>query len=176
MNILVVTGSPRKHSNTDMMAEAFAEGAREGGHEVKVVNLYDYQVSPCLACEYCFTHDGTCVQKDDMNTLLADVDRTDALVFASPIYWFDVSAQTKCFIDRLYAFARHGFRVSAAAMLLDSASPDVYGAARAQLSDICSYLKWENKGTFEAPNMTGRGCFNGTDYRKAAYEFGRNFA
>lgn len=75
------------------------------------------------------------------------------LVLASPIYWFDISAQIKCFIDRMYACAKTGFHITSAAMLLDSGSPGVYNAAQAQLKDICDYLKWENKGAFTAPGM-----------------------
>ena len=174
MNILVVTGSPRRGSNTDMMAAAFAEGAREAGHAVTIRNLIDYKVAPCKACEWCFTHEGVCVQKDDMNELLSDLDTTDTLVVASPIYWFDISAQSKCFIDRMYAHARKGFNVTAFAMLLDSGSPDVYGAAESQLADICAYLGWENKGTFQAPGMNGRGCIANTGQLEGAKEFGRN--
>ena len=176
MNILVVTGSPRKGSNTDLMASAFAEGAQEAGHDVTVRHLHEHKVEPCLACEYCFAHDGTCVQKDAMNELLADVDAADALVVASPIYWFDVSAQSKCFIDRLYARARKGFSIKAFAFLLDSGSPGVYAAAEAQLADICGYLEWENKGTFTAPGMDGRGSIKDTGYLDGAREFGRTFA
>lgn len=175
MNILVVTGSPRKGSNTDLMAAAFAEGAQEAGHGVTVRHLHEHKVGPCLACEYCFAHDGMCVQKDDMNALLDDVDAADALVVASPIYWFDVSAQSKCFIDRLYARAVKGFSVKAFGMLLDSGSDGVYGAARQQLADICSYLNWENKGAFEAPGMEGRGSIKDTPYLDGAREFGRAF-
>lgn len=157
MNILVVTGSPRKGGNTEILADVFAKAARENGHEVTVRKLSGLKVGPCLACEYCFTHDGVCVQKDDMNEILKDVHEADMLVLASPIYWFDVSAQMKCFIDRMYACASTGFHITSAAMLLDSASPSVYSAAQAQLKDICAYLKWENKGVFTAPGMTEKG-------------------
>lgn len=172
MNILVVTGSPRKNCNTELMAEAFAQGARSAGNTVTVKNLSSCKVGPCVACEYCFTHDGVCVQKDDMNELLRDVDQADMLVFASPVYWFDISAQMKCFIDRLYARAVKGFHVTSAAMLLDSASDGVYGAARTQLEDICGYLKWENKGVFTAPGMTGRDGIKATRKLDEVRHFG----
>lgn len=175
MNILVVTGSPRKGCNTEMMAEAFAAGARAAGNTVTVRNLSRCHVGPCLACEYCFSHDGVCVQKDDMNELLADVDLADVLVLASPIYWFDISAQMKCFVDRLYARAVKGFHIKGMAMLLDSGSDGVYGAARAQLEDICGYLKWENRGVFTAPGMTGRDSIKSTDYLDGARRFGESF-
>lgn len=176
MNILVVTGSPRTGSNTDLMAEAFSEGAREAGHTITVRNLCERTIAPCLACEYCFTHDGQCIQKDDMNEMIIEVDKADALVIASPVYWFSVSAQTKCFIDRIYARLRKGFRISSCALLLDSHNSGVYGAARKQLESMCSYLNWENKGVFEAPGMEGRGHIKKTGQLDAVREFGTTFA
>ncbi|WP_283606549.1 flavodoxin family protein [Faecalispora anaeroviscerum] len=90
MNVLVVTGSPRKGGNTEIMAEAFAESAKAAGHQVTVRKLSTLKVNPCLGCKYCFTHDGVCVQNDDMNSILANLQQADLLVLASPIYWFDV--------------------------------------------------------------------------------------
>ena len=105
MNILVITGSPRKGGNTDIMAEAFAQGARESGNQVTVKNAGAMNIAPCQACEYCFAHDGACMQQDDMTEILAEVDKSDMLVFASPVCWFGMSAQIKLVIDRLYARA-----------------------------------------------------------------------
>lgn len=172
MNILVVTGSPRRGSNTEVLADAFAEAAVECGHRVMVRKLSGLKVGPCLACEYCFSHDGVCVQNDDMNEILKDVAGAELLVIASPIYWFDVSAQTKCFIDRLYACAKKGFHIKAAAMLLDSGSPGVYTAAQAQLKDICEYLGWRDLGAITAPGMTEKGSI----YQSSALEQVRTFA
>lgn len=158
MNILVVTGSPRKNGNTEIMAEEFAKSAIEAGHNVLVKKLSEKKVNPCIACEYCFTHDSVCVQNDDMNEMLKDLDQADMLVLASPIYWFDVSAQTKCFIDRMYAFAKKGFHLKSIAMLLNSGADGVYDAAEAQLKSIASYLKWEIKGIIKVPNLRKKGA------------------
>lgn len=160
MNILVVTGSPRKNGNTEIMAEVFAQSSTEAGHQVTIRKLSEKKVNPCIACKYCFTHDGTCVQKDDMNELLKDLNQADMLVIASPIYWFDVSAQTKCFIDRMYAFAKKGFHIKSIAMLLNSGADGVYGAAETQLKAIASYLKWEIKGIIKIPNLEEKGSIN----------------
>jgi multimeric flavodoxin WrbA len=157
MNILVVTGSPRVGGNTEIMADVFVESARAAGHEVTVRKLSKLTVNPCIACTYCFTHDGVCIQKDDMNDILKDLDQADLLVLASPIYWFDISAQTKCFIDRMYAFAKKGFHIQSIAMLLDSGSDNVYAAAEAQLEAIGSYLKWEIKGVVKIFGMMEKG-------------------
>lgn len=98
-----------------------------------------------------------------MNGILTDLDQSDMLVLASPIYWFDVSAQTKCMIDRMYAFAKKGFRINSIAMLLNSGSDHVYDAATAQLNSICSYLKWENKGIVTISGMTEKGSMLHSD-------------
>ena len=65
MNILILSGSPRKGGNTELLAEAFAKGAAEH-HHVEIVSVRDYKVNPCLGCNACFKTDGVCAQKDDM--------------------------------------------------------------------------------------------------------------
>ncbi|WP_312430310.1 flavodoxin family protein [Lacrimispora sp.] len=171
MNILVVTGSPRKGGNTEIMAEVFAESARAVGHEVILKKLSSLKVNPCIACKYCFEHNGVCVQKDDMNDILKELDRSDMLVLASPIYWFDVSAQTKCFIDRMYAFGKKGFQIRSIAMLLNSGADNVYAAAEAQLKAISSYLKWEMKGIIKIPDMTEKGSMLGSLHLQKVRDF-----
>ena len=66
MNILILSGSPRKGGNTDLLVEAFVKGASQK-HHVEVVFVHDYKVNPCLGCNACFmSKDNTCAQKDDM--------------------------------------------------------------------------------------------------------------
>lgn len=157
MNILIVTGSPRKNGNTEIMASAFAESAKAAGHTITIKKLSSLKVEPCLACKYCFTHDGVCIQNDDMNGLLTHLDQTDMLVLASPVYWFGLSAQIKCFIDRMYAFAKKGYHVKSIALLLNSGSTEQYDAPNAFMNSICSYLKWENKGILTISDMKDKG-------------------
>lgn len=99
MNIVVLSGSPRKGANTDIMVEAFAETAREGGNTVEVVRVASKKIAGCLGCQYCFAHEGVCVQKDDMADVIESLKGADMVVFASPIYWFDITAQEKAAID-----------------------------------------------------------------------------
>lgn len=161
MKILIVSGSPRKGGNTDIMAQAFAQGAQSRGHQTAVQSLGGLKIAPCLGCQYCFAHEGQCVQKDDMAGLLQQVDQADMLVFASPIYWFDVSAQMKCFIDRLYARGKTGFRHTKTALLLNSGAPGVYDAAIAQYKATCSYLKWNDMGIVAVGGMKAKGDMAG---------------
>lgn len=84
MNIVVLSGSPRKGANTDTMVEAFAETAREAGHTVEVVRVASKKIAGCLGCRYCFAHKGACVQKDDMADVIESLKDADMVVFASP--------------------------------------------------------------------------------------------
>ena len=102
MKILRVYGSPHKKGTTDALAEAFLSGA-DPRHAVERVWLGEKKVAPCLGCEYCRSHDGTCVHGDDMAQLLPKVLAADLVVFVTPIYYFGFSAQIKAFIDRFYA-------------------------------------------------------------------------
>ena len=149
MNIVVLSGSPRKGANTDTMVDAFAETAREGGHTVEVIRVAGKKIDGCLGCQYCFAHEGACVQKDDMADVLE-------VVFASPIYWFDITAQEKAAIDRLYAFGATGFPFTKTALLLDSHSEGVYDAPIAMYKAACAYCKWDDQGIVTISGMTDR--------------------
>ena len=83
MKIVVLSGSPRKGANTDTMVEAFAETAREAGHAVEVVRVAGKKIAGCLGCQYCFAHEGVCVQKDDMADVIESLKDADMVVFAS---------------------------------------------------------------------------------------------
>lgn len=157
MKIVVLEGSPRKGGNTQIMAEAFAEGAREAGHTVELVDVASKNIAGCRGCKYCFTHDGDCVLKDDMTAVRETLKTADMVVFASPVYWFDFTAQMKAAIDRLYAFAVPGVPFSKVALLLDSGSDHVFDAAIAQYKATVSYLKWEDKGIICIPGMNEKG-------------------
>lgn len=173
MRITILNGSPRPGGNTEIMAHAFEKGALEAGHEVTLINLAGKKVAGCLGCQYCFAHDGECVQKDDMADILKVIDQTDLLVFASPIYWFDITAQLKSVIDRMYARAKIGFHLRKTALLLDSASEGVYNAALAQYKAMCVYLRWESVGELCIPGMTEKGSMKSAALLEKAYELGK---
>ena len=103
--LLAVIGSPRKEGNSATLARQVAAGAEATGAEVEIFYLHEMNIQPCTACEACREETGKgCVIDDDMQTLYPKIRQSDALVIASPIYWFTVSAQMKLFMDRWYAF------------------------------------------------------------------------
>jgi len=173
MKNVVVNGSPRAKGNTEMLAEAFLRGAWEAGHEGSLINLREKKIAGCLGCQYCFSHDGVCAQKDGMEEILAELDQADMLVLASPIYWFDVTAQTKAVIDRLYARGKRGFHFHKTALLLNSGSDGVYEAVLTMYRNICGYLNWQDQGIITAPNMSYKGAMQDAPALKAAYELGK---
>lgn len=148
MKIAILNGSPRKE-NTYAMCEAFAEGAKEAGHEVEILNVGKMKIAGCLGCEYCHTKgEGACIQKDDMEQVIEAYKTADMVVFASPIYYFDVTAQLSAAIQRVYCI---GKPVAAkAALLLSSASPAPYDGAIATYKGICAFTGIEDAGIITA--------------------------
>ncbi|WP_343008214.1 flavodoxin family protein [Parolsenella catena] len=176
MNIVVLSGSPRKGANTDTMVDTFAEAAHEGGHTVEVVRVAGKKIAGCLGCQYCFEHEGACVQKDDMAGVVESLKNADMVVFASPIYWFDITAQEKAVIDRLYAFGATGFSFTKTALLLDSHSKGVYDAAIAMYKATCAYCKWEDQGIVTISGMTERDSMASSPKLEEVRELARKLA
>lgn len=104
MNIIGINASPRKNANTQTLVEAVLAGASDKGAETRLVNLRELNINGCLGCEGCKKQLGTCVQKDDLSTLMREMTEYDAIVMGTPIYWYQVTAQFKMLVDRLYSF------------------------------------------------------------------------
>ncbi len=143
--------------NTEIMADAFMEEALKKGHDVVKLNVGQMDVIGCMACESCFANDGQCVIEDDMAEIMERLDETDLVVLASPIYWFDITAQLKAVIDRLYARAIKGFHIKESILLLDAMSDGVFTAATAWYQDVTDYVHWTDRGVITIPGMETKG-------------------
>lgn len=86
------------------LVESFMKGAREKGHSVEVISLAKKEVKPCLGCNAC-RYEKPCIQKDSFNELVPKIKEADCLVFASPLYFWSISARIKAFIERFYCIA-----------------------------------------------------------------------
>jgi multimeric flavodoxin WrbA len=102
LKILILEASPRRKGNSTVLAEQAAAGAIDAGAEVKKFFLHDMDIHPCNGCDGCLKN-GTCGVKDDMQLVYPELLSADALLLASPIYWFTYNAQLKTCIDRWYA-------------------------------------------------------------------------
>lgn len=103
-NIMILNGAPRATGNTMAMIEAFTQGAESAGHTVTRFDLQKMNIHPCLGCCGGGKDPASpCVQKDDMDQIYAAFKAADTVVFASPMYYWGISGQLKCAIDRMYA-------------------------------------------------------------------------
>lgn len=97
--VLIISSSLRTGSNSEILAREAERGARDAGHNVKFITLKDKDIHFCRGCLACQTL-GKCVIQDDMNTLITDVQQADVLIYATPIYYYEMSGQLKTFLDR----------------------------------------------------------------------------
>ena len=149
MKIAVLNGSP-KRGNTAVMVNAFVEGAEAAGHEVEVLHVGKMKIAGCLGCEYCHTKgEGACIQKDDMAEVMPAYLESDMIVYASPIYYFDVTAQLSAAMQRVYAIGKPA-KATKAALLLSSGSPNSYDGAIATYKAMVGYLGLEDAGVITA--------------------------
>ncbi len=161
MKIAIFNGSPRKQ-NTAAMIDAFREGAESAGHEVEIYHVGKMNIAGCKGCEYCHTKgEGKCIQKDDFDKLLPPYTEADMIVFASPIYYFTMTAQIEAAIQRVYCIGKPA-KAKKAALLLSSGSPGVYDSAVAQFKGYMAYAKIENAGI-----ITAAGSENQSDEKLA---------
>ena len=147
MKVLVLNGSPHPNGATADMVSAFEKGAKEAGHEVIIFAVARMNVKGCLGCEYCHNKgEGKCVQQDDMKALYPEFLSADMVVFASPIYYFTLSAQLQAVIHRTYAFGIPK-NVKQTALILSSGDAFVYGPAITQYyQSIVEYWGVKNAG------------------------------
>jgi multimeric flavodoxin WrbA len=155
MKILVLNGSPTPNGNTVALVNAFKEGAESKRHEVNVVNVAHKKLKGCMACNFCKRNNGQCVQKDDMQEIYPLIQAADMIVFASPIYYFIMSAQLESVIHRFYAINSPA-KAKYSALLLSSYSPNVYTGAIAQYKDMIGYMGMTDKGIVTADNSTNK--------------------
>ena len=83
--VLILSGSPRKGGNSDLLCREFARGAQESGCDVEILRVAAKKIAPCSACYYCRTHSGECVHKDDMADVLQKMIDADVLVLKAVI-------------------------------------------------------------------------------------------
>ncbi|MGM9608820.1 MAG: flavodoxin family protein [Eubacteriales bacterium] len=100
--VLILSGSPRKGGNSDILCDAFLRGVEEGGNTVEKIRVAEKNIGYCRACYAC-KGTGTCVIRDDMAEIIEKMIDADVLVLASPVYFYAVDAQMKALIDRTVA-------------------------------------------------------------------------
>lgn len=174
---VIILGSPRKNGNSGTLAKRAIAGMLSVGGSYEAFYLNGLNISPCQACEYCRRNDTEqCAIKDDMSLIYSKIKEADALLLASPIYMFSVSAQLKLFMDRCYAIPRslEGKRVG---ILLTYGDVDEYasGAINAinTLKDEYNYKQAEIIGILHGSANDKGEIASNTRLMDQAYQLGK---
>lgn len=150
MNVLILNGSPRPHGNTSAMVQAFAEEAAAAGHEVHAVQIGNKDVRGCKNCDACRkTLNGECVQKDYMQEVLPLMRECEVLVIASPIYYYSMTGQTHCAIERIYSFERLP-KLKESALLLSAMGGGFTSAVQTYQDAVLGHMGAKDLGIVKA--------------------------
>ncbi len=182
--VMVILGSPRRNGNSAILADQVAEGARNKGAAVESFYLNGLNLKPCQGCERCQQGDANgCVVDDDMHRIYPVLRESDSIVIASPVYWFNVSAQTKVFIDRLFAVGVGKKNLLAGKKFViiltyGDADPFVSGAVNALRSfqDMFRYLGATIEGMLYGSAFDAGEIRNNADLMERAYLLGNQLA
>ena len=176
MKVTVITGSAHKKGTSALLADKFIEGAKEAGHEVFRFDAAFENVKPCLACEYCSSHDSECVHKDSMTTLSENLIDTDLVVFVTPLYYYTMSAQIKAVIDRFHAKNAKISGNKKAMLFATSYGADDWTMEGLEKTyeGILRFMNWEDAGKLFATGCPVREMLEQTDFPNQAYELGKS--
>lgn len=100
--VLILSGSPRKDGNSDLLCSEFMRGAQESGNEVQKIFVRSKKIVPCNACYYCRDHGGKCALNDDMSEILDAMQAADVIVMASPVYFYSIDGRLIFPVERSY--------------------------------------------------------------------------
>ena len=175
MKVTAIVTSPRAGGNCDVLTDEAIRGAEENGAEVKKYFVQDLEVNPCQACGGC--GDGIdCVYDDDMADILQDILDSDAVIFASPIYFGTINAQAKAVIDRFYSvFTNHQkeFSGKLLAIYTSGAPAEALIDAENMTTGLFTNLGFETTALNAGGVLPKGAAKEQEEYMKAAYEFGK---
>ena len=174
--VIVISTSLRVGSNSDMLADKFAEGARSAGNEVEKISLTGKNIQFCKGCFACQKL-GCCVIKDDVNDITAKVLEADVVVWATPIYYYEMSGQMKTLIDRMNAMYPLDYKFRDVYLLTTAAEDEKETPKRAEeglTGWIDCYPKSRLAGTLFCGGVNEAREIDGNKKLQEAFEMGKN--
>ncbi len=179
--VLILTASPRKNGNSTILAFKAAEGVNANGGIADIAPIGNLEIAPCNACDKCREKPEVgCVIKDEMQPIYQQIKDAQGIIFATPVYWFNVSAQMKLFIDRTYATfddGNYAFTGKNVGVILAYEDKDVFVSgginALRSFQDIFTYVRANLVGTvYGSVGKAGDVQTNGKLLQEA-YDLGR---
>ena len=174
--VLVITGSPRKGGNSDMMAEAFIKGLPEA-YEVERFDAGRKKIGGCRACNTCYTKGMACSFDDDFNELAPMLERADMVVFASPIYFYGFTAQIKAAMDKFYSLyiGKRPITVKEGVLLTcgETDAPSDFEGIIRNYELALQFMQWKDRGHLVVTDANAKGDILKTDGLQRAEDMAR---
>lgn len=174
--VLVISTSLRRNSNSHALAEEFAKGAKEAGHQVEFISLIGRQIEYCVGCLSC-QRTGQCVIEDDANLIAEKMLEADVVCYATPIYYYEMAGQMKTLLDRMNPLFSADYKFRDVYMLSTAADDGPHVADRAVNGLegwIECFAKAELAGSLFAGGVTGPGEITNHPALAKAYDMGKN--
>ncbi len=172
--VLILSSSPRKGGNSDLLCDQFLRGAMEAGHVAEKIFLKEKKINYCTGCGTCIDRAKSCPQKDDMSEVLDKMVMADIIVMATPVYFYTMAGQMKTLIDRTcpryteISNKKFYFIVSAADNDTDAMERTIEG-----FRGFTYCLDGaEEKGIVYGTGAWNKGEIIGKEAMNAAYQFG----
>ena len=176
MKINVLMGSPNKNGSTSILVNEFKKGAEESGHKVDVLDICHMNIHPCTGCVAC-GYEGTCVQKDDVEIIRGKLLASDMVVFATPLYYYGMSAQLKMVVDRFCAYnsSLNGKHLKSALLTVAWNTADwTFEALTAHYKTLVRYINFEDMGMVLGYGCGSPGMTKNSKFPVEAYKMGKS--
>ncbi len=175
--VLIISTSLRQNANSEILAKETEKGARDAGHQVEFVTLKDKEIKFCKGCLACQKL-GKCVINDDANEITLKMKEADVIVWATPIYYYEMSGQMKTLIDRansLFATGKNFSEVYVITTSADSSDGVVQTVLNGVNGWIACFSGLKLKGYLEGGGLeNSNDVKNRADLLEQAYNMGRN--
>ena len=172
--VVVLSTSLRTNSNSELLAKSFVEGAKESGNEVEYITLKNKDIHFCIGCLAC-QKTGHCVIKDDVADIMDSVLNADVVVWATPIYYYEMSGQMKTLIDRLNPMYSKDYKFGDVYLLATAAEEgdEVFEKVITGLNGwIDCFEKASIQGTVLCGGVSDSGAISDNSKLKEAYNMG----
>ena len=174
--VLIISASIRSGSNSEALAHEFEKGAKEAGNAVEFVSLKDKNIAFCRGCFACQKLH-KCVINDDANAITDKICESDVIVWATPIYYYEMSGQMKTMIDRANSLYSRDFKFREVYLLTVAADDGEQTPERA-INGLQGWIDCfdgvELKGTLFAGGVNGPNEIAGSEKLREAYELGKS--
>lgn len=173
--VLVISASPRKSGNSDLLCDSLIQGATQAGHKIEKVFLADKKISYCTGCGVCNSTQ-VCVQQDDMSSLLDSMLAAEVIVMATPIYFYAMNGQLKTFIDR--CCTKYTKMLNKEFYFIMTAADEHSSSVERTMEGFRGFMDClggaQEKGVLYATQVWQKGDVKDTQFVEQAYKMGKS--